>query len=252
MPNEKRLYRGVMDKMEQMINDGEYPSGGRLPPERELAERFGVSRPTVREAIIALEALGRVEVKTGSGVYVKDAKKGSNGIDLSISPFELTEARALIEGEAAALAATMITDEQLVELEKALQEMADESVDGELVSELADEKFHHIICSATQNGMLTSVIDELWYVRDNSPAIRKAHQAVCETDGQVRVREHQDIYDALKRRDAGAARKAMHAHFSRLLNKLIAATESEQIEKIRQRTIESRQRYSLNHLSSED
>jgi len=251
MANEKRLYQSVVNKMEQLINEGEYPPGGRLPPERELAERFGVSRPTIREAIIALEARNRVRVRTGSGVYLLDAKSGHNGIDHSITPFELAEARALIEGEAAALAATMITDDQLDELEAALQEMADESVDGKLTSELADQKFHKIISESTQNKMLMSVINNLWHQRDHSPGIRKAHQAVCETNGQLRIQEHQEIYDALKRRDASAARKAMHAHFSRLLNKLIAANESEQIEEARRRAVESRQRFSLNHLVSE-
>ena len=139
MARNKRLYRSVVMKLQGLIDGGEYPPGGRLPPERELAERFEVSRPTVREAIIALEALDQVEVKTGSGVYVLNSTSSSNGIDESVSAFELTEARALIEGEAAALAATMITDDQLIELEKALHEMADESPNGKLISELADQ-----------------------------------------------------------------------------------------------------------------
>lgn len=250
MANERRLYQSVQKKMQELISGGEYPPGGRLPPERELAERFGVSRPTIREAIIALEALGQVKVKTGSGVYVLNGNSANNGIDPAISPFELTEARALVEGEAAALAATMITDEQLEELEKALHEMADESVDGKLTSEIADQKFHHIISEATHNKMLSSMIDHLWYIRDHSPSIHRAYQAICETDGQRRVDEHQEIFDALKSRDATAARNAMHAHFSRLLNKLIAANESEQIEEARKRALESRQRFSLNHLAS--
>lgn len=251
MVRNKRLYRSVMKKLQRLIDSGEYPSGGRLPPERELAERFDVSRPTVREAIIALEALNQVEVKTGSGVYVLKSTFNSNGIDLSISAFELTEARALIEGEAAALAATMITDEQLIALERALQDMADESADGRLISELADQKFHHIISEATQNKMLSSVIAKLWYIRDNSPAVHKAYQSICELDPKVRVQEHQDIYDSLVRRDAAAARIAMHEHFSRILNKLIVANESEQVEKARRRAMECRQRFSLGHLVSE-
>jgi DNA-binding FadR family transcriptional regulator len=251
MANGKRLYQSVVKKIEQLINDNEYPPGGRLPPERELAERFGVSRPTIREAIIALEALDRVEAKTGSGVYVLDGSPGGNRLNFGVSPFELTEARALVEGEAAALAATMITDEELDELEKALEEMSEEAVGGKLMSEIADQKFHHIISAATRNKMIASVIDELWYVRDHSPTISKAYQAICEIDGRTRIEEHQEIYDALRRRDARAARKAMHAHFSRLLNKLIAANESEQIEEARRRALESRQRFSLNHLVSE-
>lgn len=250
MSGEKRLYRSVLEKLQRLIDDGEYPPGGRLPPERELAERFKVSRPTVREAIIALEALNQVEVKTGSGVYVLDQASSGYDTTRAVSAFELTEARALIEGEAAALAATMITDEQLVELEQALGEMADESADGMLISELADKKFHHIISEATQNQMLATVIDELWKIRDNSPSIHEAYQSICEIDGHKRVQEHQEIYDALRNRNAVAARMAMHAHFTRILNKLIAANEAAQVEEARQRATESRERFSLGHLAS--
>lgn len=251
MASEKRLYRSILKKMQQLIEKGDFPVGGRLPPERELAERFNVSRPTIREAIVALEALNRVEVKTGSGVYVLERPTNALGVNMSVSAFELTEARALIEGEAAALAATMITDEQLHELETALHEMADESADGKLVSEIADQKFHHIISQATQNNMLTSMIDTLWYVRDHSSTVHQAYQSICEMDGQTRVQEHKEIFDALSARDADAARGAMHKHFSRILNKLIAADEAKQVEEIRRQALESRERFSLNHLVSE-
>ncbi len=250
MAGSKRLYRSVLEKMLRLIDSGEYPVGGRLPPERELAERFSVSRPTIREAIIALEALNRVKVKTGSGVYVLKPSVGERGIDPSITAFEVTEARALVEGEAAALAATMITDEELAELDLVLEEMAGESEDGKLISEIADKKFHHIISQATRNKMLTSVIDDLWYVRDNSPDVHKAYQAICETDWKARVDEHKDILAALKKRDAQAARAAMHEHFARILNKLIAIHEEEQVQEVRRRALESRERFSLNHLVS--
>ncbi|MEO0347485.1 MAG: FadR/GntR family transcriptional regulator [Pseudomonadota bacterium] len=250
MPSEKRLYRSVLVKLEKLIEEGEYPPGGRLPPERELAERFGVSRPTVREAIIALEALDRVEVKTGSGVYVLDTPKRVNGIDASISAFELTEARALIEGEAAALAATMISDEQLAALEAVMHEMVDESEDGELLSEDADQKFHQMISVATGNSMMISVFNSLWHIRDNSPAVHAAYQSICGIEPQSRVDEHVEILEALKKRDPKAAREAMHNHFARILNKLIAVNEQAHIEEIRRKTRESRERFSLNHLSA--
>ena len=112
MTRENRLYRGVADQMREGILSGAYPAGGRLPPERELAQQFSVSRPTVREAIIALEAQGCVKIKSGSGVYVlpQGATKGDEGQSTIIegSAFELTEARALLEGEAAALAAAAV------------------------------------------------------------------------------------------------------------------------------------------------
>ena len=232
-----RLYRSIVEKMLQLIDAGEYPAGGRLPPERELAERFSVSRPTIREAIIALEVLNRVRVKTGSGVYVRDSPLGAdrNGIPTSVSAFELTEARALIEGEAAALAATMITEDQLDQLEIALHEMADESADGKLISEIADKKFHNIISQATRNHMLISIIDNLWYLRDHARTIHQAYQSICEIDGQKRVDEHRAIFEALRNHDAAAARTAMHGHFSRILNKLIAVMEAEGVEEVRRK-----------------
>ena len=248
MPNEKRLYRNVLERLEKLIDDGEYPPGGRLPPERELAERFKVSRPTIREAIIALEALNRVEVKTGSGVYVLALPQPVD-VNPDVSAFELTEARALIEGEAAALAATMITDEQLARLEAVLLEMASESENGELVSELADQEFHRIISEATGNTMLIAVFNSMWHIRDHSPAVHAAYQAICEDEPQSRVDEHLEILDALKARDPKAARDAMHGHFGRILNKLISADEKAQVEEIRRKTRESRERFSLAHLA---
>ncbi|MEL7312187.1 MAG: FadR/GntR family transcriptional regulator [Pseudomonadota bacterium] len=250
MANDKRLYRHVKAQIEQQIANGEYSPGSRLPPERELAERFGVSRPTIREAMIALEALGRVEIKTGSGVYVRDITGRAGNLDARISAFELTEARALIEGEAAALAATMITDEQLKQLETVMFDMVDETENGELLSEFADQKFHRLISEATRNTMMISVFDKLWYIRDNSPDVHAAYQAICEDDPQSRVDEHVEILDALKNRDPKAAREAMHNHFSRILNKLIAADEQAQVDRIRRKTQESRERFSLGHLST--
>ena len=248
MADKPRLYTGVLNKMLRLIDSGEFPAGGRLPPERELAERFNVSRPTIREAIIALEVLDRVRVKTGSGIYVLE-HHSTNGKDLdSITPWELTESRALIEGEAAALAASHITDEELRQLEDSLHEMADENAMGELAEGDADKKFHHIIAEATRNAMLVSVIENMWFVRNNAPQVSRAYKAICEQDGTKRIEEHREIFDALSRRDAKAARAAMHQHFALILNKLIATTEAENVEKARKEAQKVRERFSLDHL----
>ena len=87
MSEKPRLYTSVLEKMLDLIDSGEFPVGGRLPPERELAERFNVSRPTIREAIIALEVLGRVQVKTGSGIYVLEHHSANRGGIDNISPW---------------------------------------------------------------------------------------------------------------------------------------------------------------------
>jgi DNA-binding FadR family transcriptional regulator len=248
MADKPRLYTGVLNKMLSLIDSGEFPVGGRLPPERELAERFNVSRPTIREAIIALEVLNRVQVKTGSGIYVLERhSSGVNDIE-NISPWELTESRALIEGEAAALAATHITDEELRQLEDSLHEMSDENALGELAEGDADKKFHRIIAQATRNAMLVSVIENMWYVRNNAPEVSRAYRAICEQDGTKRVEEHREIFQALSRRDPKAARAAMHQHFALILNKLIATTEAERVERARKEAQEVRKRFSLDHL----
>ena len=250
MANDKRLYRTVVDKMLYLIDGGEFPAGGRLPPERELSEIFKVSRPTIREAVIALEALGRVRVKTGSGIYVLDHDlSNGNGLD-QISPFELTEARALIEGEAVALAANMITPEELEQLKQSLEDMARENEEGDLAAGDADRAFHHIISRATHNNMIIRITEQLWHVRNNAPHVYQAYKAICEQDGEKRVEEHRQIYEALARRDANAARAAMHEHFARILNKLIATSEAEQIELARKKAQEVRQRFSLDRLVS--
>jgi DNA-binding FadR family transcriptional regulator len=248
MSKGQRLYRDVLEKMLELIDSGEYPAGGRLPPERELAERFNVSRPTVREAIIALEALERVNVKTGSGVYVLEHPGLGGSAYQNISPFELTEARALIEGEAVALAAKMITPPELERLQQSLGEMAEESDTGNLADGDADRAFHHLIAEATRNQMILLITDQLWHVRNHAPQVHRAYKAICEEDGQKRVEEHREIYDALVRRDADAARKAMHLHFSRILNKLITTSEAEKFERIRLQSEEVRKRFSLDHL----
>lgn len=248
MATENRRYKIVLNQMLELIESAELPPGGRLPPERVLAERFKVSRPTIREAIIALEALGYVEVKTGSGIYVLENPTSSGSGINHISAFELTESRALVEGEAAALAANMITAEELEEMEKSLHEMAEENQSGDLASGDADHKFHYIIAQATRNKMLISIIEHMWHVRNNAPQVFGAYKTICEQDGATRVEEHRMIYDALVNRDAAAARAAMHEHFARILNKLIATSEAEQIEQARKKAQEVRQRYSLDHL----
>ncbi|MBT8040919.1 MAG: FadR family transcriptional regulator [Xanthomonadales bacterium] len=252
MANAKRLYRDVLEKMLELIDSGEFPAGGRLPPERELAERFNVSRPTVREAIIALEALERVNVKTGSGVYVLDHPDLSGNSYYSMSPFELTEARALIEGEAAALAAKMITEEELEALKETLEKMSRESDTGDLADGDADREFHHLIALATRNRMIQLIIDQLWFVRNNAPQVHKAYKTICDEDGHKRVEEHREIYEALAHGDSEAARTAMHWHFSRILNKLISTSEAEEFEKIKRQSEQVRKRFSLDHLVSGD
>lgn len=246
--NKTRLYRQVVDRVVGLIDSGEYPVGSRLPAEREMSERFGVSRPTIREAVIALEAMGRVAVGSGSGVHVVEWR-GVKGVESTVSPFELLETRVLVEGEAAALAASMISAEQLQSLAEALDEMAEENKVGQTDSNFADRKFHTIIAEATNNRVLITMIENLWETQDGLRHIKQAHQAVCTSQPQVRLKEHQAIYDALASRDSHAARTAMRKHFTRGIDALHRSTEEEAVEAVRRQLTETRERFSMNRLN---
>ena len=239
----RRLFWNIVEQIEAQIDAEVYTPGTRLPPERMLAEQFNVSRPTIREAIIALEVRGRVEVKTSSGVYILDNGNGKDN-DTEISAFELTQARALVEGEAAALAASNITEDELKALAETLTKMEDHDL-----AEEADEEFHRIIANATHNNALASSVEHFWHLRQNRKNIIIDYSNVCKSNDAQRMQEHTDIYNALKNRDPESARTAMHAHFNRLINALFDASEAQMMEEIRRKTDESRGLYSLNHLA---
>lgn len=241
---DKRLYHTVADRIKNLIKEGAFPPGSRLPGERELAERFDVSRVTIREAEIALQALGYLNIKTGSGVYVLDVSEKQNDGLPAITAFELTEARSLFESEAAALAARQIDDAALQQLESMIERMSSTDPADDEDSQQADREFHQLIAESSGNAAVRYVVETLWQMRTEVPSIRAVHAAICaQEDAGDRGSEHADILDALKRRDSDAARKAMRDHFSRLLESMIDITEEQAMQELRQRATESRERY---------
>lgn len=211
----RRLYIEVANQIENQIRSGNIKTGERLPSERDLASRFEVSRPTIREAMIALEIAGLVEIRTGSGIYALPTNDQalSRQLDDVPGPFEVLEARLLVEPEAVSLAAARITSNQLEVLEKALKVM--ESADSdEHQKEQADELFHCTIATATNNSALCSYIKWLWELRNASVLSSTFHQKVRDLGVHPYVDEHRRILNALKLRDPSRARSAMQAHIS--------------------------------------
>lgn len=240
----KRLYNSVADQIKERINEGAYPPGSRLPGERELAEQFGVSRVTVREAEIALQALGYIRIRTGSGVYVLDpAERGEAGLP-NVSAFELTEARLLFESEAAALAARQIDDDTLAHLEELVSKMSVDGRQDEETAQQADREFHLTIAAASGNAAVKYIVETLWKIRNELPEVKKVHAAICAVeDAEERHAEHAEVFEALRNRDPAAARRAMQEHFGQLLGSMIDVTEEQALEQLRKQTSESRQRY---------
>lgn len=239
-----RLYSKISNKILDLINSGEFSAGSRLPTERELAEKFKVSRPTIREAIIALEVKEIVTIKAGSGVFViNDDNKFDYTND--ISAFELLESRVILESEAAALAARMITDDELELLEKALKKLKLENDQ----SSGADREFHAIIAKGTHNKVLEKQINNLWNLQDNLNHINDTRKAVCvQENSHSRFIDHENIYNAIKDRNSKLARKSMQYHFKDLMDALHNMSEQKALDEAKNKSLNIRKRFNIaNH-----
>jgi DNA-binding FadR family transcriptional regulator len=239
----RRLFQDIADKIAAMVSDGAFPPGSRLPGERELAEKLGVSRVTVREAEIALQARGLVRIKTGSGVYVTDEVTGGGDELPAVSAFELTEARALFESEAAALAAPIISDSDLGKLNALLLDMSRDDEGDTARTTATDREFHMTIAAASGNRAIIHVVNTLWRMRTELPEVREAHASICHHDGMTRQDEHGEIVRALEKHDAKGARFAMRQHFGRLLETMLDANEQQELIELQRKAAESRERF---------
>lgn len=236
----RRLYREVAQRLAAQIADGTYKSGDRLPAERELAHRFAVSRPTIREAMIALEIAGQIEIRNGAGIFVAPSHKLTRRDgpieDIGPGPFELIEARAIFEGEAAALAATRISDTELDELEAICQEMSEAAAKG-LNGEAADQRFHEIIARATRNSTIEAAVIYMWALRIRMPMWGKLDQMITDLEGRPgwtsddqTILDHRHILDALRARDPDGARQTMRRHLDHVRHDLLKASELDAVD----------------------
>jgi GntR family hexuronate regulon transcriptional repressor len=239
----RKLYVQVADSITHSIKSGQYSRGARLSSERDLAVEFKVSRTTIREAMIALEIRGLVEARPGSGIYVSEhPPTDPEADDLDIGAFELIEARRLFEGEAAALAAAIITDEQLQEIEAILADMVSENARKQN-EEKADRSFHVAIARATRNAAITTVVEILWDMRYKSPLCADMLERARRAGLRPRVSDHRRIFAALRRRNPKAARSAMRDHLRRVIDAILAATETDAVDRARKTAVSKRHEY---------
>lgn len=237
-----RLYQKVARHLLGELAEGKHPVGSRLPAERDLATTHGVSRPAVREAILALEVLGFVEVRIGSGAYVIQLPDEEIDPRFAVSAFELMEARVLFEGEAAALAALHITDEEIEELEHFVALIESGNNDGSS-SDDADEAFHVAIARASRNKAVERMVRELWHMRSASPECALLLDKARTANVRPVVKEHRAIVEALREGDTGAARDAMREHLSAVIEHLLFSIEGEQVAETRRKVASTRERF---------
>ncbi len=214
----RRLYRQIADQLIKLIRRGEFEPGARLPAERDLARELGVSRPSVREALIALEVEGFVEVRGGAGVYVKDGHGGARAAHAALppdaGPFEVIEARRLVESECAGLAARNATRAQIGRLKAALTSMRRDRRRN--VAPLAgDRLFHERIGAASGNSALALLVKTLWVQRTGRLFLQLEHHFDTPALWSAAISEHEAVIDAIERRDGTAARAAMRRHLDR-------------------------------------
>lgn len=210
----RRLYRQIADQLRSLIDCGEYAVGSRLPTERELADQLKVSRPTVREALIALEVEGRVRIRVGSGIYVIDPSDATPAPSAVIEgPFELLRAREFLEGAIAEQAARVATKDDIARIDAALVAMENVAHPGE-ASMVHDRAFHVAIAGCLGNAVLVRVVGELFDQRLNPYFAQLAHYFENPSTWRTALDEHRAVRDAIAARRPMTAHDAMRDHLA--------------------------------------
>ncbi|AKJ43074.1 Uxu operon transcriptional regulator [Pragia fontium] len=232
--SQQRPYQEVGLMLRRMIAQKQYAIGKRLPPEREIAEMLNVSRTVVREALIMLEIEKLVEVRRGSGIFVINTPQDSAS-DASATnqcndagPFELLQARQLLESNIAEFAALQVTREDIVKMRQALQVEEQELVSDD--KESGDMLFHLAIAEATHNSMLVELFKQSWQWRENNPMWIQLHSRLENTHYRKDwLSDHKQILATLIKRDAKAAKLAMWQHLENVKLRLLEFSDVDDI-----------------------
>lgn len=216
----KKVYMKIVEQVRDLIKEGRLKPGDKLPPEQILAEKFGTSRPSVREALSALEILGITESRGGKGNFIKDNfnfplyDQKFRELEEEESPFELLEARKVLETEIVGLAAKNATEEEIATIQGFLNKMKDAMTNIPEIMEF-DREFHINVARAAHNNLLFSMMiyltdlskEKLWInLKEKSWSIPGHPQKYFE--------EHNEILKAIKNKDSKGARKRMYDHLA--------------------------------------
>jgi DNA-binding FadR family transcriptional regulator len=211
----QRVYEQIADQIKSLIRSEDLQPGDRLPAERDLAQRLGVSRPSVREAMIALDAAGYIDVRIGEGTFVNHPARPNPAFPLNYEfdpgpgPLEQFQARRLIEPDLAFRAAVSATEQEIKVLSSIVDEMARVCPNlGDFDDRLAYD-FHISLARSARNGVLSSVVEQLWDLRRSEMWLHLRRRVVNAESRWKALEQRQAILDALKCRDSRGARSAM-------------------------------------------
>lgn len=216
--NSKKTYEAIIDSIKTDIMSGKIKPGQKLPPERELAKKFNVSRTSIREALRTLEILGVTKSVQGSGNYITGDVEKSLVESMSmmfllqqIDSLEFYQFREALELKAAMLAVQNIDDEKIMKLEKLVSEMA--QTEDEAARTALDKQFHETIVAASHNSMIIQILTILSEVISQDIKQRRS-EILSDPDNSMRLQKiHEEMVYGLKQRDAQATYIAFSKHF---------------------------------------
>lgn len=225
-----RVYKQVIDQIQQMIGNGQLNKGDKLPSERQLAEQLMVSRSSIREALRALEIIGLVEVRQGEGNFIKESFDDCLVQPLSMMfmlqeshPREIVDLRKAIEVEAAYRAAQRITDEEISELNLLIQEFRKYSLAGnEKMSVELDKELHYKICNIANNYLFTSILNMVSVLMDNLIEDARGIILMKEENKEELILQHENIVKGLSRKKPEEAAEAMGTHIEFIIDEYLA------------------------------
>ncbi|WP_020680451.1 FCD domain-containing protein [Marinobacterium rhizophilum] len=226
----ERLYRDIGEHIKDEIRAQGLKPGAKLPTERVYADQYGVSRTVVREAFIMLEIEELIEVRKGSGSYLIKVPGDGRMIKSfaeDIGPFELLQARQVLESSIAACAAQVVTKHDIQLMQETL-DLEGAELDSIEKSDAADREFHLLIARSTQNSLLLETCTQLWDLRERSPMWKILHSRIKDTSyrGQW-LDDHREVLAHLRRRNAEGARQAMWQHLENVKVTLFALSNTE-------------------------
>lgn len=223
----ERLYRQISNVLINCINTGQFAPGAMIPSERDLSKQLGVSRSSIREALIALEITGWVEIRTGNGVYVSNPLPNGSPVVHSVSAEEefslqsLVKARQIYEAMTAELAAINGTEEQRTKLKEIARELNELNANNDAFLE-ADRRFHLMISEMTGNEVLHDMMGYLWDKRQSRRFMRlESHYTEVDFAREMNA-DHQGILDSILARDGAGAKARMGRHLQHVYDQLFA------------------------------
>ena len=213
-----RVFEDVARQIQRLIADGALQPGDRLPPERELAERLGVSRGSVRDAIRTLEIVGLVAARQGEGTVVADVSPETLAAPLASVLVrkreliaDLLDVRKIIEPALAARAARRATDEEIARLEEVVRRQRAKMLRGESTVE-EDSEFHSVLAHAARNQVILKVLDVLMDL------LRETRARTLQVEGRLQksFAGHRRVLEAIRRRDPDGAERAVRRHLEEI------------------------------------